>query len=71
MATRPSFRRILRNVTINIGALAANPDDPPKDTATIWVSDGTGGGDDGDLMCKITNAAGTTVTGTILDYSAL
>jgi hypothetical protein len=34
------------------------------------MSDGTGAGDDGDIMCKIT-AASVTKTATLIDYSAV
>lgn len=64
------LRNILKNVIIRIGEASADPDDPPEGQCVIWLSDGTGSGDDGDLMCKIT-AGGTTATGTIVDYSGL
>ena len=49
---------------------SSDPDDPPEGQSVIWMSDGTGSGDDGDLMIKIT-AGGTTSTGTITDFSGL
>ena len=49
---------------------AAEPGDPANDTAVIWLSNGTGYGDAGDLVCKITEGGGTTDF-TIADYSAL
>jgi hypothetical protein len=49
---------------------SSDPDDPPEGMTCIWMSDGTGSGDDGDVMAKIT-AGSTTKTGTILDHSAL
>lgn len=49
---------------------SADPDDPDEGKAVIWMSDGTGAGDDGDLMCKIT-AGGATKTGTLVDFSAI
>lgn len=52
-------------------ALVADPSNPTPGGAVIWLSDGTGAGDDGDLMVKITDTGGTTKTGTIVDYSAL
>jgi len=36
----------------------------------MWMSDGTGAGDDGDIMMKIT-AGGSTKTATLADFSAL
>jgi len=49
---------------------STDPDDPEEGSAVVWMSDGTGSGDDGDIMCKIT-AGGTTKTGTIVDFSGL
>jgi len=48
----------------------AEPGDPADNTAILWLSDSTGAGDEGDLMCKITEGGGTS-TFTIADYSAL
>ena len=47
-----------------------DPPDPGEGSATIWMSDGTGSGDDGDIMIKIT-AGGTTKTGTLIDFSGI
>ncbi|KKN28534.1 hypothetical protein LCGC14_0853310 [marine sediment metagenome] len=49
---------------------AAEPGDPADNNAVFWLSNGTGAGDAGDFMCKITEGGGTT-TFTIADYSAL
>lgn len=49
---------------------SAEPGDPADNTAVIWVSNGTGYGDAGDVVCKITEGGGTTDF-TIADYSAL
>lgn len=49
---------------------AAEPGDPADNTAVFWCSSGTGAGDAGDFMCKITEGGGTT-TFTIADYTAL
>ena len=51
--------------------LAADPDDPDAGTHVIWQSDGTGTGDDGDIIMKITDSGGTTKTTTIVDYSTV
>lgn len=51
--------------------LSADPVDPPTGQSVIWQSDGTGLGDDGDVMIKITNSAGNTKVGTLIDYSNL
>jgi len=47
----------------------ADPSDPSEGSYTLWMSDGTGSGDDGDVMMKIT-AGGTTKTVTLVDFSA-
>lgn len=49
---------------------AAEPGDPADNQAVLWVSNGTGFGDTGDFVCKITEGGGTTDF-TIADYSAL
>jgi hypothetical protein len=49
---------------------SADVADPPEGHYSIWLSDGTGAGDDGDLMVKIT-AGGVTKTATLVDYSAV
>lgn len=48
---------------------AADPPDPAEGHHTIWQSNGTGSGDDGDIMIKIT-AGGSTKTITLVDFSA-
>lgn len=50
--------------------LSADPTDPDEGSHVIWQSDGTGSGDDGDIMMKIT-AGGSTKTTTLVDFSAL
>jgi hypothetical protein len=35
---------------ITMAARSVDPTDPPTDSATIWISDGTGTGPDGDIM---------------------
>lgn len=47
---------------------AADAADPPEGQAAIWVSDGTGTGDDGDVIIK-TTAGGVTSTKTLVDYT--
>lgn len=56
--------------SIRLNEQAIDPDDPQEGQSVIWQSDGTGSGDDGDIMIKIT-AGGTTKTGTLVDFSAL
>ena len=47
----------------------SDPDDPAEGHFVIWMSDGTGSGDDGDIMVKI-SAGGSTKTATLVDFSA-
>ena len=47
---------------------ASDPSDPGEGEWVMWMSDGTGAGDDGDIMFKIT-AGATTKSGTLLDFS--
>jgi hypothetical protein len=49
--------------------LSADPSDPDEGSYALWMSDGTGSGDDGDVMIKIT-AGATTKTITLVDFSA-
>ena len=48
--------------------LAADPADPAEGANIRWQSNGTGSGDDGDIMLKIT-AGGVTKTITLVDFS--
>ena len=48
----------------------SDPDDPDEGESVMWQSDGTGSGDDGDIMFKIT-AGGSTKTTTLIDFSAI
>ena len=65
-ARRPDYVRTYRSA---LKALAADPSDPPSGESVMWMSDGTGAGDAGDIMMKI-NVGGTTKTITLVDYSA-
>ena len=47
----------------------SDPADPANGESVMWQSDGTGAGDDGDIMMKITDSGGTTKTITLIDYS--
>lgn len=51
-------------------ALSADPADPDPGEAVMWLSDGTGTGDAGDVFLKV-NIGGTTKTLKIFDYSVL
>ena len=46
-----------------------DPDNPEEGSSVLWMSNGHGSGDDGDIMIKIT-AGGVTKTVTIVDFSA-
>ena len=48
---------------------ASDPSDPSEGKWVMWMSDGTGAGDDGDIMVKVT-AGSTTKTITLIDFSA-
>ena len=49
---------------------SADPSNPAEGESVIWQSDGTGTGDDGDILIKIT-AGGVTKTATLVDFSAV
>jgi hypothetical protein len=53
---------------INLLERSTDPADPADGSASIWMSDGTAAGADGDIMVKIT-AGGVTKTVTLIDYS--
>ncbi len=46
-----------------------DPDNPSEGSSVIWMSNGNGSGDDGDVLIKIT-AGGVTKTATLVDFSA-
>jgi len=56
----------------NFDALTRNktgePADPAQGESVSWLSDGSGTGEDGDLMIKV-NVGGTVKYGTLFDYS--
>lgn len=52
-----------------INALSADPIDPDSGNMVMWVSDGSGSGDVGDVMMKI-NVGGTVKVIILVDYSA-
>ena len=49
---------------------AFDPDDPVNGGCLIWMTDGTGTGDAGDVFLTITSG-GATKTATLADFSAL
>jgi len=48
---------------------SSDPANPAEGNSVLWMSDGTGAGDDGDIMIKIT-AGGVTKTVTLVDFSS-
>jgi hypothetical protein len=48
---------------------SSDPAEPAEGEAVIWMSDGSGKGDDGDILIA-SKAAGTTKWGTLFDHSA-
>ena len=55
--------------SINIQERSSTPPNPPEGWMVLWLSDGTGAGDDGDTMIT-TTAGGATKTIAIRDFSA-
>jgi hypothetical protein len=49
---------------------SADPVDPPEGETAIWMSDGTGSGDAGDIMMKITSG-GVTKLIILVDFSLI
>jgi hypothetical protein len=58
------------NGAITVRELSADPADPDEGSFVKWMSDGTGSGDDGDIMMKIT-AGGVTKTTTLGETDTL
>jgi hypothetical protein len=75
LAITDMYRDVSRAINFNEDFLrgqekSADPSDPDEGNFILWMSDGTGSGDDGDIMIKIT-AGGSTKTGTVVDFSGL
>lgn len=56
--------------TVKVKEASSDPANPSEGEAVIWMSDGTGTGDDGDILIKIT-AGGVTKTATLVDFSGV
>jgi hypothetical protein len=56
------------NDAFTFSELSSDPGEPDEGSAVLWMSDGTGKGDDGDVMIA-SNPNGTTKYGTLFDYS--
>ena len=57
------------NGALTLNEKSSDPSNPSEGQSVLWMSDGTGTGDDGDILIKIT-AAGVTKTVTLVDFSA-
>lgn len=57
------------NGALTLSEKSSDPSNPSEGQSVLWMSDGTGTGDDGDILMKIT-AGGTTKTVTLVDFSA-
>jgi len=55
---------------ITFRELSSDPAAPAEGSAVLWMGDGTGTGDDGDILMKIT-AGAVTKTVTLVDFSAI
>lgn len=54
---------------LRLDALSADPADPADGSSVLWMSDGTGSGDDGDLYLKSTAGTTTAVYTNAVDYN--
>jgi len=54
---------------ITVRELSEDPSDPDDGSCVMWMSDGTGTGDAGDILAKITVGT-TTETATLVDFSS-
>lgn len=57
------------NGALTIEERTSDPSNPSEGHSVLWMSDGTGSGDDGDILIKIT-AGGVTKIVTLVDFSA-
>jgi len=57
------------NGALTLGEKSSDPSDPSEGQSVLWMSNGNGTGDDGDILMKIT-AGGVTKTVTLVDFSA-
>ena len=55
---------------LTIKEKSSDPANPAEGHAVLWMSDGTGAGDDGDILIKVT-AGGATKTATLVDFSGV
>ena len=54
---------------LRLDALSADPENPADGSAVLWMSDGTGSGDDGDIFIKSTAGITTAVYTNAVDYN--
>jgi hypothetical protein len=57
------------NGALTLNEKSSDPSDPSEGQSVLWMSNGNGTGDDGDILMKIT-AGGVTKTVTLVDFSA-
>lgn len=55
--------------SFTLGELSSDPSDPSEGSCILWVGDGTGTGDDGDVIIK-GRAGGVVKTSILFDHSA-
>ncbi|MBG17416.1 MAG: hypothetical protein CMB77_03595 [Euryarchaeota archaeon] len=57
------------NGSLTFTERSSDPANPAEGNCVLWMSNGSGSGDDGDIMIKIT-AGGSTKTVTLVDFSS-
>jgi len=57
------------NGSLTFTERSSDPTNPAEGNCVLWMSNGAGSGDDGDIIIKIT-AGGSTKTVTLVDFSA-
>ncbi len=55
---------------VSLNEQSSDPSLAGAGKTAIWQSDGTGAGDDGDIMAKVYDSAGNSVTRTLIDYDS-
>ena len=54
---------------LRLDSLSADPSNPAEGSAVLWVSDGTGSGDDGDVLIKVSAGLTAAVYTNAVNYS--
>lgn len=68
LGTQAPDTRLDVNGALTLREKSDDPSNPDEGSCAIWMSDGTGTGDNGDIMISIT-AGGATKTATLIDFS--